>query len=197
MMKQVTLALVAAVTTCCAAAGPPHPNVVLMDGPANDGSGVVVVDGWILTAAHILPVTTADGEPVGEAIEHPFLDLALVPCEGVESWGLRISTEPLEVHEPLSAYGFWLARQLQRTDGYQGEYVGEMSAPAVHGCSGGAVVNERGELVGIIEALDAMRVYDRKSKDGYSMRFGTPVYHMVGYVPMTEDVVGWIIYVTE
>ena len=156
---------------------------MLLEGPMGSGSGVVIADGWILTAAHVLPVFTADGNPVGEAIEHPFLDLALIPCEAAVGTGLRMADVLPELHDPLRSYGWWLAVQYQMVEGFQGAAPGESSAPVIHGCSGGAVTNERGELVGIIATVSYART---QMGDGYAIT------HMAGYTPIDEDVRGWI-----
>lgn len=170
-----------------------HPKVVLLSSihRPNLGSGVVIADGWILTAAHNLPMTHADGLTLGEAIQHPYLDIALIPCEGAKSNGLKIATELPRLHDPLRVYGYWLGRQLQRTDGYQSHIIGQMSTPVIPGCSGGAVVNAQGELVGIVKNIGFIGVHDRRS-GGYDSARGVVVPQIAGYTLITSDVLGWI-----
>lgn len=191
LLKLAPAALMVLSACCVYGAASSHPRVVLLESFRSSGSGVVIADGWILTAAHNLPKDTADGLPLGEPIRHPFLDLALVPCAGLVGNIVIAETMP-ELHDPLSAYGYWLGFQLQRTDGYQSHRPGLMSAAIIPGCSGGAVVNERGELVGIILHIGFIGVQDRATGT-YSNERGTVVPQVAGYAPLTDDVVGWII----
>lgn len=181
MLKCMTLAVL--LLSSCAMSWH-HPNVPLLDGPMSLGSGVVIADGWILTVRHILPVDTADGLECGEPIIHPTLDLALIPCPGAEANGLRPATTGPWVYERLYAYGWHQGESLLKTEGYQGKTTGEMSAPVIFGCSGGPVINARGELVGIIDNVDFEDVMDG---------WGTYVVpHMAGYTVLDEAVRGWI-----
>jgi hypothetical protein len=148
------------------------------------GSGVVIADGWILSAKHLLPIETADGLPCGEPIVHPTLDLALIPCEGIKATGLEMATTGPWVYERLYAYGWHQGEQRMKTEGYQGHARGQMSAPVIFGCSGGAVINSNGELVGIIDHVDFENV-----TDGWGMYL---VFHMSGYTVLDEAVRGWI-----
>lgn len=163
-----------------------HPNVVAFRNGTSKvrGSGVVIEDGRILTAAHVLPVTTADGMPCGKAIKHPTLDLALVPCPQAKARGLRLAQRPPKVYDRMYAYGWHLGRQLLRTEGYQGRHAGSVSTPVINGCSGGAVVNDRMELVGIMKTV-AYRL-TASNTDAYA------IVHVAGYTPIDEDVLDWI-----
>lgn len=168
------------------------PTVVRLFGlKGGGGSGVVIADGWILTASHVLPIVKANSYPCGKPILHPLLDLALIPCKGIEGSGLRISPRPLPLFAPVNAYGWWLGVQLMRTDGYQAG-PGEMSAPVIHGCSGGAVVNACGELVGIIATVTYAATTWHIGKDGQVHRHGYAMVHMAGYTPIDSDVLKWI-----
>ncbi len=182
MLKCAALAAVLFLPACSTAWN--HPNVPLMMALRGVGSGVVVVDGWILTAKHILPVITADGKPCGEPIVHPTLDLALIPCPDIKARGLRPAIDLPRVYDRLYAYGWHQGEQLLKTAGYQGKSFGEMSAPVIHGCSGGAVINARGELVGILDHIDFADVVG-----GEGMYV---VFHMAGYTVLDKAVRGWI-----
>lgn len=163
-----------------------HPNVVgFRDGTSKiRGSGVVVEDGWILTAAHVLPVKTANGMPCGGAIKHPTMDLALVPCPEAKAYGLRLAQRMPSVYDRLYAYGWHQGLHLLRTEGYQGHLTGSVSTPIINGCSGGAIVNDRGELIGILRTV-AYRL-TATGKDAYA------IVHMAGYTVIDEDVLDWI-----
>ena len=154
------------------------------------GSGVVVADGWILTAAHVLPVTLADKLPCTKSIKHPTMDLALVQCPQIKvPFGFRVATRLPLVFDRVYAHGWHLGKSLLRTEGYQGHYSGHMSAPIIHGCSGGAVVNARGELIGVIKSVSYAWTANRT--DGYALP------HMAGYTPIASGALDWILLHTE
>ncbi len=182
MLRQTAALALLFVAGCTAT--PNHPNVLLMEGPGGKGSGVVIADGWILTAKHLLPIETASGMPCGEAIEHPTLDLALIPCAGAEARGLLPAIEPPRVHQRVYTYSWHQADTFMKTEGFQAKQLGWMSAPVIFGCSGGAVVNDRGELMGIIATVAFEDVID-----GWGMY---SVSHMAGYTTLNEAVRGWI-----
>lgn len=164
--------------------GPEHPQVLLLTIEGGGfGSGVVIADDWIVTCRHCLPVATAGGLPAKHQIPHPTLDLGLVWVPGVKSNGLQFGA-PAQLHDPVSAYGWHLADHYMRTDGYQGASPDLMSAPAIHGCSGGAVVNADGQLLGVI----AWVVYARTGGgwDSYALP------HISGYTPIGEAERTWI-----
>lgn len=178
-------------TACCTPTTSANlpPTVVLLTSTETGmpaGSGVVIAQGWVLTASHVLPVGTADGLDVAEVIEHPTLDLALLRVPGLLGYAVPLADELPKLHDPVHAIGWHLARQLQRTDGYQGGQPGQMSAPIIHGCSGGAVLNEAGELVGIIMSVGYTNTWTATD--------GSAVPQAAGYTPITADVVGWISY---
>lgn len=169
--------------TACATPNAP-PSVALLIGSEHaQGSGVVIADGWILTAAHVGEVSFAFGLAVTERIPHPILDLALIRVPGIIGATVVFGAEPA-LHDRLRAYGWWLGSQYQSTEGFAGWQLGEMSAPVIHGCSGGAVVNEAGELVGIIKSV----MYGRTPMfgDGYALS------NMAQFEPMTSEVIKWI-----
>lgn len=154
-----------------------HPQVPLLKrGLSAMGSGVVVADGWILTAAHVLPITTANGRPCGKPIIHPTLDLALIPCPKMKWNGLTLAEAAPKLYDRLYGYGWHLCRALLKTEGYQGYPQTSMSVPGIHGCSGGAVVNDRGELVGIIRSV----AYTGTASGGDM--YALP--HITGYTPV-------------
>jgi hypothetical protein len=165
-------------------AGPDHPQVLRLTMPDGGfGSGVVIADDWVLTCMHCLPVETAGEFSAKHSIPHPYLDLGLVWVPGVKANGLQFGATA-QLHDPVSAYGWHLAKHFMRTDGYQGDKPDGMSAPIIHGCSGGAVVNADGQLLGVI----AWVVYARTGGgwDSYALP------HIAGYTPIGEDERIWI-----
>lgn len=191
-MKQQAAALFLLATACCSPPAQPTvlpaPKVVLLenDETGGRGSGVVIRDDWVLTAAHCLPMTTANGLPIAESFAHPFEDLALLRVPGIK--GSVVFGELPDTFDPVSAYGWALGRQLQRTDGYAGQLWGEMSAPVIFGCSGGAVVNARGELIGIIITVGAAFT---PMGDSYAVPC------VAGYTPLDAVNRGWISYIVN
>jgi hypothetical protein len=183
MLKCAALAAVLLLPACSTTWN--YPNVLLLKGPNGEtGSGVVIVDGWILTAKHMLPIITADGMPCGEAIPHPDTDLALVPCAEAKAYGLRPAAEMPQVFERVYTYSWHQGDALLKTEGYQAQQSGWMSAPVIYGCSGGAVVNDHGELVGVI-----VQVAHEGVKNGWGVY---AVSHMARYTVLDAAVREWI-----
>lgn len=188
MLKRAILALMLITTVACCTPGGQtwnHPNIPKITGPGGSlGSGIVIADGWVLTAKHLLPTVTVGGLPHGEVIEHPTLDLVLISCPGMDPRGLVIAQEGPKVYDRLFTYGWHMGKRLMKTEGFQGKTKGHMSAPIIFGCSGGAVVNDRGELVGIIRS-----VISRQVQEGWGY-YAVP--HLSGYTVLDEAVRGWI-----
>jgi len=146
-----------------------------------------VAPGWILTCLHCGTAELAAGQPVAAVLPAPGgdVDMALMHVPGLlADWYVPIAGAAARLHDPISAYGFHLGKQFLRTDGYQGAGDEEMSAPIIHGCSGGAVVNSDGELLGVITWV----MYSRTSS-GWD---GAPLPHMSGYTPITDALRVWI-----
>lgn len=184
-MMRASLLLLTLATSCCvppAAVRPP--NVLLLtNGTHGRGSGTVIAHGWILTAKHVLPVSSAGGNRIEEVFRHPDLDLALLRAPGAMWHGLTAAPQMLSVYDRVYAYGWHQGHTLLKTEGFQGQTIGTMSAPVYYGCSGGAVVDARGDLVGIIATMDV-------SEDSFDIIH--PVPHMSGYTTLTPAVLRWI-----
>jgi len=167
---------------------PQHPAVVLLEMPGGGrGSGVVIAPGWLLTCAHCGSAEKAGGLPVTALHVAPGgnVDMALMRVPGLKALHyVPLAYRPAELHDPISTYGYHLGKQFLRTDGYQGLQVEEMSAPIIHGCSGGAVVNKAGELLGVITWV--------KYTGTWSGADGVPLPHMSGYTPLTDELRTWI-----
>lgn len=179
-------ALIVFAGSCASPVGtrPEHPSVVKVAVLAGGyGSGVVIADGWVLTCAHCVPARSADGLPATHHIAHPTLDLALIKVPGITSNGLQFGEEP-SLHDRLFAYGWHLATYFLKTEGYQGGFPGLMSAPIIHGCSGGAVVDSGGDLIGIIQ-------YVLYSSTASGMD-GAALPHVSGYTPIGPPERKWI-----
>lgn len=182
MLKSAVVATLLLVSSCTTAWN--QPNVLLLEGVGGSGSGVVIADDWILTAKHVLPVTTAGGFLCGPGIPHPTLDLALIFCLGVKPHGLEISLDAVQPFERIYAYGWHVGDFLMKTEGYQGVARNIASAPAIYGCSGGAVTNSDNELVGIITDVLLIPV-----RDGIGAQ---AIPHVQRYAVLDEDVRAWI-----
>lgn len=163
---------------------PKHPQVVLLSlEPSGAGSGVVIADNWLLTCAHCTPVDMVGGFKATHHIIHPTLDLALVKVPGLKANGLRFGDTP-KTHERLYAYGWHLGKYFLKTEGFQGVDPEGMSAPIIHGCSGGAVVDAKGDLIGIITWVAYTGTWSGTD--------GVPLPHISGYTPVGTAVKVWI-----
>lgn len=116
---------------------------------------------WLLTARHILPALMANGLKIVDAVAHPTRDLALISVIGTAKHFPPLATERAKLGDRLFAAGYQNGTLLI-TDGYQGQHVGRMSCPIAFGASGGPVWNERGELIGVNEAILILPSKDKK-----------------------------------
>lgn len=189
-MRKANLAAASAIVllaTACAVSGVedrelPPPIVLLLSGPDGPrGSGVVIRDDRVLSADHVENVTHAGTFEVTERLPHPELDLMLLHVPGVRGT-VRFGEMP-GIYDPVTCYGFHRGMVLMRTDGYQSDKAGWMSAEVIGGCSGGACVNGQGELIGII-----IQVGFAETRMGDF----AAVPHIAGYTPLTDSVRSWI-----
>ena len=166
-----------------------HPTVVLLEMPDGGlGSGVVIAPDWLLTCAHCGQATIAGGLEVTNTYIAPggSVDMALMHVPGLTAkWYPPIAGAAPALHDELHAYGWHLGTQLLMTDGHQGKDSDEMSCPIIHGCSGGAVVNSSGELVGVVAWV--RYTHTARGFDGYALP------HISGYTAMTDALRAWII----
>lgn len=185
------LAIVGAAVLGLTALSPSHPvlppgaPLVLLaraDGGLPMGSVTVIADGWALTCKHVTDVATVGGMEVAERFDHPDVDLSILRVPGLIG-SVRFADEMPGAFEPLSAYGWHLGQVLMRTDGYQSPLPGWGSTPVIHGCSGGACVNARGELVGI---LSQVGLHHTQHRDVYA------IVQIMGYAELTDAVKAWI-----
>lgn len=151
---------------------PDHPqeHVGRLENALSIGAAVEVAPNLLLTAAHVA---------AGQGLKHPTLDIALVamPLPGVRSFAILSARLPKE-GERLRVIGFGGGQQTRWTsEGMQSSVKGECSCDAWFGDSGGAVVDERGYVVGILS--------------GIYQDHGVTIPHHVVYVPIA-DAVTWL-----
>lgn len=180
-MKRYLLATVALVACCStpvitlsvpAVAQTSHPggNTSASATPLWDAGGFA----WYLTAKHAVPVATVGGQEVVGTFPHPKLDLAILKVKGTVVVGSTLAQDFPRFGDRLRALGYGAGRSLQMTDGRASGKLGEMTCPIIFGCSGGAVLNERGELLGILRRVVMLR------NDYVTI----PVPHLSIYVPI-------------
>lgn len=167
--------LIVAVT---AASPPPLPHVVSTSHPGAFGSASATPlwGSWYMTCKHCLPVATIGGLQVIETIKHPTLDLALLRVDGPVGTGSVLADDLPVLGDRLVAMGYGLGKSLQMTDGRATSVLGGMTCSIIYGCSGGAVLNDRGELVGIISQISSI-------SNGF---LSVPVPHMSHYIPIPK-----------
>lgn len=113
------------------------------------GTGVVIADGWVLTAKHVA-VTMGDAE----RFDHPDLDVSAVKWDTGGKTAVEVATQSPGVGVRVFLVGFVMGRSEVITEGLSGKMpsdpeMGTGSYESGPGLSGGAVLNEAGELVGI------------------------------------------------
>lgn len=136
------------------------------------GSGVALGGGWVLTCKH---VDNVKGNP--KRFDHPTQDLSLLYDERIEDGPIVVFGLKPKFGDQLRALGWHGGYMLLLTRGFAGATDGSMSCPVVPGCSGGAVLNVRGELVGIIS-----QVASTNHGQPHNERYVVP--HMAHYEPL-------------
>lgn len=147
------------------------------------GSGFFLPDGRIVTNSHVvagaswLEVTDAEGNLLGNA---PFAealsvsaDLAILPKVGVTLTGLVLSRDRPEVGAPVVVIGSPRGLTGTISDGIVssvrrigGQELIQISAPISQGSSGGPVMNEKGEVIGVAVSM---------LEGGQNLNFAVPV----------------------
>lgn len=161
-------------------------SVVRLEGDGSLGTGFVVSDqGWIATNLHViahadaLVATFRDGRNF-EVIEvvafDPDHDIALLRIEAKDLPALPLG-EAVSVGDRVVAIGHPLGLSDTVSDGLISAVrrvtptleVLQISAPIAPGSSGGPLLNERGEVIGIATAV---------LREGQNLNFGVPVAYL-------------------
>jgi len=119
--------------------------------------------------------------PVLETVKHSSLDLALVKIFGRRPI-IKVSTKRVKPGDKLRIAGWHLGRWMVVTDGRAALEPGWAGCLVIFGASGGAVVNERGSLVGIFVQLITY-------EQGGGTHYAT---HLARYEVLDYDVRKWM-----
>ncbi|KXG44522.1 stalk domain-containing protein [Tepidibacillus decaturensis] len=131
------------------------------------GSGVIIKDGLVLTNYHVIEgmtagtITTSEGKKYqieGIVVFNKNTDLAVIKSTE------KFNIEPIEINSPKTAKSGEKIVTIGNPEGFQNtisegiisgfrEYFGiqfvQITAPITHGSSGGALFNQKGEVIGI------------------------------------------------
>ncbi len=165
------------------------PAIVKMQSDQELGTGFVVrADGWIATNLHVVwdgtpvKVTLHDGrkldvvEVLAASQKH---DLALLRVEAKDLPTLALGdSDAMRPGDPVVAIGNPLGLEDTVSNGlvsarrtiHEGIEVLQVSAPIAPGSSGGPLFNERGEVVGIAEAV---------IQGDETLAFGVPIHYLL------------------
>jgi S1-C subfamily serine protease len=147
------------------------------------GSGFFIAGGRMITNAHVVAgaawveVSSIGGELLGTV---PFaigldvdLDLAILAVPGARAEGLALAPRLPEVGDTVLAFGAPMGLEGSASQGIvsarreiEGQSFLQISAPISSGSSGGPVVNEQGQVVGV--ATKVLR-------DGQNLNFAVPI----------------------
>jgi len=119
------------------------------------GSGVVVAEGYVLTAKHVVASWRGEqGFEVDFALDHPTLDVSLVKWPTDGKTVAQFAPGWTFVGQEVSLVGFLMRRSEVHTHGHTGflrqeDGVSVHSCPSGPGTSGSGMFDEYGRLVGI------------------------------------------------
>jgi len=166
------------------------PDILRVEGTRGAGSAVPIIqDGeflWLLSCNHNRPALTAGGHSILYSMSHPSLDLALFKVRA-KTRCIPMATQSPRPGQRLHAVGWHLRDFLAITDGRARADAGGMTCPILFGSSGGAVLNSRGELVGIIAQLIVWE-FEYQSKSPIHI----PAPFLSNYVPLDKAARKWI-----
>jgi len=178
------------------------PPVLHVDSEDQTGSAVPIAQNgdilWLLTVRHLLFPQTVGGFQVLDVERHPTLDLALLKVKGTSPL-IPMTDRIPRAGERLRAIGWNIDKCLAMTDGrarahdgFLGPEFSCMTCPILFGASGGAVLNDDGELVGIIKGLLSWKFHHELSTAGTTL----PVPWLSYYLPIGQAR-DWIAHVTK
>lgn len=155
---------------------------------------------WVLTAKHCTPCQRVSGHKVLAQHLHPSLDLALLKLQ-TTCKTLRISRDPVKPGDRLRTAGWYLSHFLAMIDGRARPLSGfekpgcvSMTCLVLPGSSGGAVLNARGDLVGITSTF---RIWTVGSQHWYGPKVPQPVPWLSAYTPLDLQARRWVRRITQ
>lgn len=166
------LLLTAVVSSCVlgvspALASPPdvYASAVTISASQGSGSGFFISETEIMTAEHVIEgstsvtVTTWDGqnEATGTVTQsNADCDIAIITVSGLTAPALETVDTPAQIGEKVYAIGSPIGRPVMSTGEITdvGPFAVLTSVPVDFGSSGGALVNESGQVVGVVTRKD-------------------------------------------
>lgn len=146
------------------------------------GSGFFLADGRVVTNSHVVAgaewveVMDQDEDLLGSAPYAEVLstrsDLAILPALSAERSGLAVSQQTPQAGDPVWAigspeglHGSVSSGVVSARRSLDGQRYLQISAPVSSGSSGGPILNQRGEVIGVVVSYVT---------DGQNLNFGVP-----------------------
>ena len=151
-------------------------------------SGFVIGEGLIVTSYHVFEdmLTGSTARLVNSALIYPieFIvaadkahDLVILKSSGISAPALPLSDSDIvrigdtvyvagNPEEYIGTFSVGYISAIQLSDPFVADKVLQMTAPVSHGSSGGPVLNDRGEVIGIVSSIETT---------GQLLNFATPV----------------------
>ena len=151
-------------------------------------SGFVIGEGLIVTSYHVIEdmLTGSTARLVNSALIYPIEaivaadkahDLVILKSSGISAPPLLLGDSDIvrigdtvyvtgNPEEYIGTFSVGYISAIQLSDPFVADKVLQMTAPVSHGSSGGPVLNDRGEVIGIVSSIE---------NDGQLLNFATPV----------------------